>query len=39
MTKGVVIEYDRLKEFGFITGSDGEDYFVHDSLLGEHLKG
>ena len=28
MTKGIVKEYDRLKGFGFITGQDGEDYFV-----------
>ena len=39
MTKGVVKEYDMLKGFGFITGGDGEDYFVHVSGLREHLKG
>ena len=39
MTRGVVKEYDRLKGFGFITGGDGEDYFVHVSGLREHLKG
>ena len=39
MTKGIVKEYDRLKGFGFITGQDGEDYFVHVSGLREHLKG
>tara|TARA_Y100000780_G_scaffold82361_1_gene74413 strand:- start:370 stop:486 length:117 start_codon:yes stop_codon:yes gene_type:complete len=38
MTKGIVKEYDRLKGFGFITGQDGEDYFVHVSGLREHLK-
>ena len=38
MTRGVVKEYDRLKGFGFITGDDGEDYFVHVSGLREHLK-
>ena len=39
MTRGVVKEYDRLKGFGFITGDDGEDYFVHVSGLREYLKG
>ena len=29
MKKGVVKEYDQLKGFGFITGDDKEDYFVH----------
>ena len=38
MTRGVVKEYDRLKGFGFITGDDGEDYFVHVSGLREHFK-
>ena len=38
MIKGVVKEYDRLKRFGFITGQDGEDYFVHVSGLREYLK-
>ncbi len=38
MIKGVVKEYDRLKGFGFITGLDGEDYFVHVSGLREYLK-
>jgi len=33
MTRGVVKEYDRLKGFGFITGDDGEYYFVHVSGL------
>ena len=39
MIRGVVKEYDRLKGFGFITGDDGEDYFVHVSGLREYLKG
>jgi len=39
MKKGVVKEYDSGKGFGFITGQDGEDYFVHVSGLREHLKG
>ena len=38
MQKGVVKEYDQLKGFGFITGDDKEDYFVHVSGLREHLK-
>ena len=38
MNKGIVKEYDRLKGFGFITGQDGEDYFVHVSGLREYLK-
>ena len=38
MIRGVVKEYDRLKGFGFITGQDGEDYFVHISGLREYLK-
>ena len=38
MNKGTVKEYDRLKGFGFITGQDGEDYFVHVSGLREYLK-
>ncbi len=38
MKKGVVKEYDRLKGFGFITGDDKEDYFVHVSGLREYLK-
>ena len=38
MKKGVVKEYDPAKGFGFITGPDDEDYFVHVSRLREHLK-
>ena len=38
MKKGVVKEYDPSKGFGFITGDDNEDYFVHVSGLREHLK-
>ncbi len=38
MKKGLVKEYDSLKGFGFITGEDNEDYFVHVSGLREHLK-
>jgi len=39
MKKGVVKEYDPSKGFGFITGDDKEDYFVHVSGLRENLKG
>ena len=39
MKKGVVKEYDSSKGFGFITGEDKEDYFVHVSGLREYLKG
>ena len=38
MKKGKVKEYDKGKGFGFITGTDNEDYFVHVSGLREHLK-
>ena len=38
MKKGVVKEYAQFKGFGFITGDDKEDYFVHVSGLREHLK-
>ena len=38
MKKGIVKEYDSSKGFGFITGEDKEDYFVHVSGLREHLK-
>jgi len=39
MKKGIVKEYDPSKGFGFITGNDKEDYFVHVSGLREYLKG
>ena len=38
MKKGVVKEYDPSKGFGFITGKDNEDYFVHVSGLRKHLQ-
>ena len=38
MKKGMVKEYDKLKGFSFITGQDGEEYFVHVSGLREYLK-
>jgi CspA family cold shock protein len=31
--KGTVKFFNRLKGFGFITGSNGKDYFVHSSTL------
>ena len=39
MKKGIVKEYNPSKGFGFITGDDKEDYFVHVSGLREYLKG
>ena len=39
MKKGVVKDYDPSKGFGFITGDDKDDYFVHVSGLREYLKG
>ena len=38
MKKGIVKEYNPSKGFGFITGDDKEDYFVHVSGLREYLK-
>lgn len=38
MQKGIVKEYDRSRGFGFITGDNGDDYFVHVSGLGPKLK-
>ena len=35
---GTVKEYDRNRGFGFITGDDGDDYFVHVSDLGPKLQ-
>lgn len=29
--KGKVKFFDRVKEFGFIAGEDGKEYFVHES--------
>lgn len=31
--KGTVKFFNEMKEFGFITGDDGKDYFVHKSGL------
>ena len=38
MLRGTVKEYDEYKGYGFITGDDGEDYFVHVSGLRVQLK-
>lgn len=31
--KGKVKWYNRMKEYGFITGEDNKDYFVHSSEI------
>ena len=33
--KGTVKFFDNQKEFGFITGEDGKEYFVHKTGLAE----
>lgn len=35
MTEGTVKFFNVMKRFGFITGEDGQDYFVHESGLKE----
>ena len=35
MTEGTVKFFNMRKNFGFITGDDGKDYFVHTSGLSE----
>ena len=35
---GTVKEYDQNRGFGFITGYNGDDYFVHVSGLGPKLQ-
>ena len=35
---GTVKEYDKTKGFGFISGDDGEDFFVHVYGLGPKLR-
>lgn len=34
--KGKVKFFDQIKEFGFIVGEDGKDYFIHKSGLKEN---
>ena len=36
--QGIVKEYNRDRGFGFITGEDGDDYFVHLSGIGPKLQ-
>ena len=36
--KGKVKFFNEVKEFGFITGEDGKDYFVHKSAVKDDLK-
>ena len=36
--QGTVKEYNRGRGFGFITGEDGDDYFVHRSGIGPKLQ-
>lgn len=31
--KGVVIKFDRNRGYGFISGEDGQSYFVHHSMI------
>ncbi|MBC8216125.1 MAG: cold shock domain-containing protein [Candidatus Marinimicrobia bacterium] len=38
MKHGTVKEYDRTKGFGFVSGDDGEDYFLHVSGLRQHVQ-
>jgi len=35
MVEGTVKFYNRMKNFGFVTGDDGKDYFVHSSGVKE----
>ena len=35
MVEGTVKFFNSMKKFGFITGDDGEDYFVHSTGLKE----
>ena len=35
--RGKVKFFNEPKEFGFITGEDGKDYFVHKTVLNENI--
>jgi len=35
MVEGAVKFFNRMKHFGFISGDDGKDYFVHQSGVKE----
>lgn len=37
MPEGTVKFYNDIKQFGFITGDDGKDYFVHSSGIKEGI--
>ncbi len=36
--RGTVKFFNEMKNFGFIEGEDGQDYFVHDSELEEGIR-
>ena len=38
MAEGTVKFFNESKSFGFITGDDGNDYFVHKNGLGEGVR-
>lgn len=38
MVDGTVKFFNRNKHFGFITGDDGKDYFVHESGLAQGVQ-
>jgi CspA family cold shock protein len=38
MTEGIVKFFNAQKEFGFITGDDGKDYYVHISQVEQGIQ-
>ncbi len=38
MTEGTVKFFNVMKHFGFITGEDGKDYFVHQNGIKEETR-